>query len=120
MQILFEVGEELGEHAGLGILPGRVRPFAIDPALKVPHTGWNQIEPRADSPLFADLPAGSYAYFNHGFFCAATPGDTLATADYGGAYPTIVGRGRLYGIQFHPEKSQAVGMRLLRNFVEKG
>ncbi len=120
MQVLFEVGEELGEHAGLGLLPGRVRPFAIDPALKVPHTGWNQIEPSAASPLFADLPAGSYAYFNHGFYCDAAPADTLATTDYGGAYPTIVGRGRLYGIQFHPEKSQAVGMRLLRNFVERG
>lgn len=120
MQVLFEVGEELGEHAGLGLLPGRVRPFAIDPALKVPHTGWNQIEPSAASPLFADLPTGSYAYFNHGFYCDAAPADTLATTDYGGAYPTIVGRGRLYGIQFHPEKSQAVGMRLLRNFVERG
>lgn len=120
MQILFEVGEEMGEHKGLGLLPGRVRPFAVDPALKVPQTGWNQIEPCAPSPLFAELPAGSYAYFNHGFYCDATPGDTLATTDYGGAYPTIVGRGRLYGIQFHPEKSQAVGMRLLRNFVERG
>lgn len=124
MQVLFEVGEELGEHAGLGLLPGRVRPFDIDPArhaaLKVPHTGWNQIEPSAASPLFADLPAGSYAYFNHGFYCDAAPSDTLATTDYGGAYPTIVGRGRLYGIQFHPEKSQAVGMQLLRNFVERG
>ncbi len=120
MQVLFEVGEELGEHVGLGILPGRVRPFAIDPALKVPHTGWNQIVPCTDSPLFADLPAGSYAYFNHGFYCDASMADTLATTDYGGAYPTIVGRDRLYGIQFHPEKSQAVGMQLLRNFVERG
>ncbi len=120
MQVLFEVGEELGEHIGLGILPGRVRPFAIDPALKVPHTGWNQIVPCTDSPLFADLPAGSYAYFNHGFYCDASMADTLATTDYGGAYPTIVGRDRLYGIQFHPEKSQAVGMHLLRNFVERG
>ncbi len=120
MQILFEIGEELGEHQGLGLLPGRVRPFAIDRALKVPHTGWNQIAPCAGSPLFEDLPVGSYAYFNHGFYCDAAPADTLATTDYGGPYPTIVGRGRLYGIQFHPEKSQAVGMRLLRNFVERG
>lgn len=120
MQILFEVGEELGEHEGLGLLPGRVRPFAIDPTFKVPHTGWNQIMPCAESPLFADLPHHSYAYFNHGFYCDAAPGDTLATTDYGGPYATIVGRGRLYGIQFHPEKSQAVGMRLLRNFLEKG
>lgn len=145
MQVLFESSEELGEHEGLGILPGRVLRFPIQDevaiggsalyarpvaatsrsheslsSLKIPHTGWNQIEPQKDSPLFRGLPIGSFAYFNHSYYCAARPEDTLAVTDYGDAYPSIVGRGRLYGIQFHPEKSQSVGLTLLRNFVEQG
>jgi len=119
MQVLFEVGEEMGEHAGLGILPGRVKRFEVE-NLKVPQTGWNQIDPQRASPLFHDLPRGAYAYFNHGYYCTAQSEDTLATTDYGGAYSSIVGRGRIYGIQFHPEKSQHVGLLLLKNFVEMG
>jgi len=119
MQVLFEVGEEMGEHAGLGILPGRVKRFEVQ-NLKVPQTGWNQIEPERTSPLFHDLPRGAYAYFNHGYYCTAQPEDMLATTDYGGAYASIVGRERIYGIQFHPEKSQHVGLLLLKNFVERG
>ncbi|MEK7325524.1 MAG: imidazole glycerol phosphate synthase subunit HisH [Chloroflexota bacterium] len=147
MQVLFESSEELGEHEGLGVLPGRVLKFPVRSGrlrvsrpgreatcpkgvlrkvattgtkLKVPHTGWNQIEPQKDSPLFHGLPIGSFAYFNHSYYCAAQPDDTLATTDYGGPYPSIVGRGCVYGIQFHPEKSQSVGLTLLRNFVEQG
>lgn len=124
MQVLFESSEELGEHAGLGILPGRVRRFPISnsPAssLKIPQTGWNQIEPQSDSPLFHDMPPGAYAYFNHGYYCEASPEHTLAVTDYGGAYPSVVGRGHVYGLQFHPEKSQRVGLLLLKNFVERG
>ncbi len=145
MQVLFESSEELGEHEGLGILPGQVLRFPIQgevatsgsalytrpvaatsrpheslASLKIPHTGWNQIEPQKDSSLFRGLPAGAFAYFNHSYYCAARPDDTLAVTDYGGAYPSIVGRGRVYGIQFHPEKSQSVGLALLKNFVEQG
>ncbi len=119
MQVLFESSDEMGEHEGLGILKGRVTRFKTTD-LKVPHTGWNQIEPRKENALFRDLPQGSFAYFNHSYYCAAQDDDTLATTDYGGAYASIVGRGRLYGIQFHPEKSQSVGLTLLRNFVEFG
>ncbi len=119
MQVLFESSDELGEHEGLGILKGRVTRFKMTD-LKVPHTGWNQIEPRKESALFRDLPPGSFAYFNHSYYCAAQDDDTLATTDYGGAYSSIVGRGRLYGIQFHPEKSQSIGLTLLKNFVELG
>ncbi len=119
MQMLFEASDERGEHRGLGVLPGRVRAFAA-PGLKVPHTGWNQVEPLRASPLLGSLPPGAYAYFNHSFYCAAAPGDTLALTDYGGRYPSVVGRGRLYGIQFHPEKSQAVGLGILKAFVEAG
>jgi len=136
MQVLFEESEELGTHEGLGVLPGRVVHFPVrsnglslsgsteaattNLNLKIPQTGWNQIEPQRESPLFQNSPAGSFAYFNHSYYCAAHPDDVLAVTDYGGLYPSIVGRGRLYGIQFHPEKSQSVGLTLLRNFVEHG
>ena len=117
MQVLFEYGEELGGHVGLGLLPGRVVQFTIDPALKVPHTGWNEVEPVTESPLLAELPAAPWTYFNHGFYCRASPDDTLATTDYGGPFASVVGRGKLYGVQFHPEKSQHIGLQVMRNFV---
>ena len=119
MQVLFETSEERGEHPGLGLLPGRVRLFAAA-GLKVPHTGWNEIEPVRDSPLLRGMPPGAHAYFNHSYYCDAAPADRLACAGYGLPFAAIVGRGRLYGIQFHPEKSQHIGLLLLRNFVEAG
>ena len=117
MQVLFEYGEELGGHVGLRLLPGRVVQFDIDSALKVPHTGWNEVEPVAESPLLAELPAAPWTYFNHSFYCRASPDDILATTDYGGPFASVVGRGKLYGVQFHPEKSQHVGLQVMRNFV---
>ena len=119
MQVLFEEGTEMGVHPGLGLLPGRVVRFDLPAAFKVPHTGWNQLRPTRASTLFADLPAGSWAYFNHSFYCAARPEETIAVTDYGGDFPCAVQRGNLYGIQFHPEKSQDVGLHILRNFVER-
>jgi glutamine amidotransferase len=119
MQVLFEEGEELGGHEGLGLLPGRVIRFDIDPELKVPHTGWNQVMPKVETPLLENLPEDAWTYFNHGFFCQARPEHTLAVTDYGGPFPSVVGRGQLFGVQFHPEKSQAVGLSILRNFVER-
>jgi glutamine amidotransferase len=116
MQVLFEAGEEMGSHAGLGILPGQVRRL-IRPDLKIPHTGWNQIIPRRSSPLFNGLATGAYAYFNHSYYCYALPEDILAVTDYGGQFSSVVGRGNVFGIQFHPEKSQNVGLALLRNFL---
>lgn len=118
MQVLFEASEEMGEHIGLGILPGRVKKFSSSQYLKIPQTGWNEILPITPSPLLSGLPRGAYAYFNHSYFCEAHAEHTLATTEYGGPYASIVGRGRVYGIQFHPEKSQQVGLLLLRNFVE--
>jgi glutamine amidotransferase len=125
MQVLFEASEEMGEHEGLGILPGRVVRFptpseAGQRPLKVPQTGWNQIDPCRASPLFHGLPPGSFAYFNHSYYCDARPEETLATTDYSFPYPSIVGTANVYGIQFHPEKSQSVGLTLLKNFVELG
>lgn len=118
MQLLFDTGEEMGEHSGLGLLPGRVRRFTT-PGLKVPHTGWNQLEFDTGSPLLRGLRPGAYAYFNHGYYCdPANPSDRLASTAYGLDYASIVRRGSLYGVQFHPEKSQSVGLQILMNFVE--
>ena len=122
LQVLFEQGEEMGRHAGLGLLPGHVVRFGSDlivEDLKIPHTGWNQVEPTRDHPLFHELPHGAWAYFNHAYYGQAQPEHTLAVTDYGGHFPSVVGRGRVYGIQFHPEKSQDVGLHILRNFVER-
>ncbi len=119
MQVLFDVGEEMGEHAGLGLLPGRVVKFDFSPALglKVPHTGWNQVTPMQATSLLTGLPDGVWVYFNHGYYCQAQPEHILATTDYGGPYPCIVGRANVVGIQFHPEKSQAAGLQILKNWV---
>lgn len=128
MQVLFEEGEEMGHHTGLGLLPGRVIRFHFPPLLvgegpgsllKIPHTGWNQVVPVRASPLLHDLPPGAWAYFNHAYYCQARPEHILAITDYGGPFPSVVGQGRVYGIQFHPEKSQATGLHILRNFVER-
>jgi len=117
MQVLFEQGTEMGLHVGLGLLPGRVVKFNIDPALKVPHTGWNQIEPTQATRLLQGLPDSAWTYFNHGYYCQARPEHTIAVTDYGGPFPSIIRRENVIGIQFHPEKSQAVGLQILRNFV---
>ena len=118
MQLLFEASDELGSHDGLGFLPGRVRRFPPGD-LKIPQTGWNQILLDQDSPLLRGLEPGSYAYYNHSYHCdPADPADVLASTEYGIRYASVVGCGRLYGVQFHPEKSQRVGLAILRNFVE--
>jgi len=120
MQLLFETGEEMGRHAGLGLLAGRVPRFPVG-SLKTPQTGWNQIFFDRTHPLLSGLETGCYVYFNHSYYCApADAGVTLAQTTYGLTYASMVARGRLYGVQFHPEKSQAVGLRILRNFVEQG
>ena len=122
MQLLFESSDEMGETQGLGLLPGKVTRLggqsSIVRGLKVPHMGWNQLDVVRDHPLVRDLVSGSYAYFVHSY--AIYPEDqdiVLATTDYGGPFASIVGRGKVCGLQFHPEKSQAVGLKLLRNFL---
>lgn len=117
MQLLFDTSEEASEQPGLGYLAGQVRRFP-DSGLKVPHTGWNQLHPTRAAGLLDQIEDGCYAYFNHAYYCAPQePGDTLATTDYVLGFASVVGRGRLFGVQFHPEKSQAVGLQILRNFV---
>ncbi len=118
MQYLFESSDEMGEHRGLGLLPGRVTRFA-NGALKVPHMGWNQLHIRRDHPLLAGVDSGAYAYFVHSYYVQSDePSDVLTVTDYGIEYASVVARGNIFGIQPHPEKSQSVGLRILKNFVE--
>ena len=115
MQLLFEESEEHGRHRGLGLLPGRVR--RLDSGLPVPHMGWNRLRARRAHPLLDGLADGSYVYFVHSYFCDAPDEVVIASSDYGRDFPAIVGRGNVLGVQFHPEKSQAVGLRMVANFV---
>jgi glutamine amidotransferase len=119
MQLLFEESEEMGRHRGLGLLPGRVVRFP-EGELKVPHIGWNQLV-GVRGALLRGIEDGAYAYFVHSYFALPEePGDVLATTEYGLGFASVVGRGRVFGGQFHPEKSQEVGLRLLENFVRLG
>jgi glutamine amidotransferase len=116
MQILFEESDEHGRQQGLGLLRGRVERFP--PPLRVPHMGWNRLEPRRPHPLLGEL-AADHVYFVHSYACRPRlDEDVLATADYGGPFAAVVGRGSVLGMQFHPEKSQAAGLRLLRQFTD--
>jgi imidazole glycerol-phosphate synthase subunit HisH len=118
MQYLFDSSDEMGDHRGLGLLPGRVTRFPKN-SLKVPHMGWNQFHIKQQNPLLDGITDGAYAYFVHSYYVEASePSDVLATTDYGIDYASVVARGNIYGIQPHPEKSQAVGLRILKNFVE--
>ena len=119
MQALFEVGEEMGEHKGLGLLQGKVVKFADSLSVKIPHTGWNQLEARNDARLFDQINDGAYVYFNHSYYCQPQNlSDILATTDYGINYACAVQCENIFGVQFHPEKSQAVGLKILKNFLE--
>jgi glutamine amidotransferase len=119
MQALFDVGEEMGEHAGLGLLAGKVVRFAESLSVKIPHTGWNQVEVQKEAPLFTGVNAGTYVYFNHSYYCQPwDSSDVIGTTDYGLRYACAVQHEHIFGVQFHPEKSQAVGLRILKNFLE--
>lgn len=119
MQALFEIGEEMGTHAGLGLLVGKVVRFAESLSVKIPHTGWNQVEVKKEAQLFNEIKAGAYVYFNHSYYCQAwNSSDIIATTDYGLTFACAVQRENIFGVQFHPEKSQMVGLRILKNFLE--
>ena len=119
MQALFEIGEEMGTHAGLGLLMGKVVRFAESLSVKIPHTGWNQVEVKKEAQLFNEIKAGAYVYFNHSYYCQAwNSSDIIATTDYGLTFASAVQRENIFGVQFHPEKSQMVGLRILKNFLE--
>lgn len=117
LQLLFTHSEEFGSHRGLDLIPGRVRRFR-HPGLRVPHVGWNQIEDLRPNPLLRDLEEGSYFYFVHSL--TVEPDDAeyvLAKTNYGSSFCSIACRGNVWGAQFHPEKSQDNGKRLLANFL---
>jgi glutamine amidotransferase len=118
MQLLFEESEEMGHHRGLGLLPGCVVRFP-EGELKVPHVGWNQLRIRR-GPVLAGVADGAYAYFVHSYYpVPEDANDVQATTDYGFAFASVVGRGDIWGAQFHPEKSQEVGLHLLENFARR-
>jgi glutamine amidotransferase len=120
LQMLFDVGYEDGEHRGLGVLKGSCVRFDVDErlGLKVPHMGWNQLDVRRPSPLFKDLPAGAGVYFVHGYHVVPADQSVIATTtDYGRPFVSSVWRDNVMATQFHPEKSQRVGMQILGNFA---
>ena len=115
LQLFFEESEEKGMHRGLGILEGKVRLFPE--ALHVPQIGWNQIHIQRPSPILSGVPDGSFFYFNHSYHVDPIhPEDITTTTDYGIDYASIVGRDPVFGVQFHPEKSQDLGLKILENF----
>lgn len=118
MQILFEESQEAEQKKGLGLFKGKVRRFE-EKGLKVPHIGWNQLrQVRRDCPLLKDIPAGSYVYFCHSYYPEPEVESVIAAStDYGIDFASIVWQDNLFGVQFHPEKSQAVGLKILENFV---
>jgi imidazole glycerol-phosphate synthase subunit HisH len=116
MQMLFEESDEFGRTAGLGLLKGRVRQFRDD--LIVPHVGWNQVRRRATHSLFEGIADQSFFYFVHSFYCEPKDaGAVVGETDYGLAYASVVACENICGVQFHPEKSQGAGLRLLQNFA---
>lgn len=120
MQLMASIGVEFGEHKGLDWIRGKV--VVLDPAdrsLRIPQMGWNDLEIARPHPVLADTKAGDHAYFVHSYhFVAERPQDVIATVDYGGAVAAVIGRDNLIGVQFHPEKSQRVGLALLARFLK--
>jgi len=116
MQMLFEESEEFGASRGLGFLRGRVRRFSAD--LVVPQVGWNQVRQQKSNPLFGGIKDSAFFYFVHSYYCEPAETEVIAgETDYGVAYASVVARENLFGVQFHPEKSQKDGLRMLANFA---
>ncbi|MCG3209902.1 MAG: Imidazole glycerol phosphate synthase subunit HisH [Anaerolineae bacterium] len=118
LQLMFDESEEMGQHTGLGIFPGKIVRFPTT-ELPVPHMGWNQIHPAQPHPLLNHIDNGDFAYFAHSYYARPqNPAHVVATTDYGLNYASVVARDNVCAIQFHPEKSQQVGLQILKNFVE--
>ncbi len=119
MQMLFESSSEQGFHPGLSLLRGRITELSpSDHGLKVPHMGWNLVETVRQNVLFEEIPENAYCYFAHSFYATKTdPADILALTNYGDSVPVAFARNHIYGVQFHPEKSHHIGLRILSNFA---
>ena len=118
-QLLFETSEEMGSHRGLGLFPGSVVKFP--PGRKIPHMGWNQVSWQRRSPLAEGIPEGAWFYFVHSYYArAGSHADVLGLTDYSLEFASVVARdaAKIFAVQFHPEKSQEAGLRLLKNFAE--
>ena len=120
MQLLFEKSYEYGEHEGLGLIKGNVRPIAdvIEPGLKIPHIGWNPLIFRKPSPIFKYINEGDCVYFVHSYYAADCDENVIAEAEYSVNLTAAVARDNIYGCQFHPEKSGEVGLKILKAFCE--
>jgi len=117
LQLMFDEGHEFGVHKGLGLMRGRVVRFP-EGGPRVPQIGWNQIERASDHPLLKGIDNGTYFYFVHSYYIEADdPADILGVTEYGIRYPSVCGRRSICGVQFHPEKSQTAGLKLLANFA---
>jgi glutamine amidotransferase len=118
MQMLLEWSEEHGLHAGLGIIPGTVRRFPRTPGCKIPHMGWNSLDPiMTDHPLMSGIGKGAFVYFVHSYYADTRIEHTLTTTDYIRPFASSVTSGNVIGVQFHPEKSGATGLLILKNFI---
>ena len=119
MQLLFEKSYEYGEHLGLGIIKGEVRPLKERiKDLKIPHMGWNELKFTSKSQIFDGLKDGDYVYFVHSYYGNCADESLIATTDYGFDVTAAVQNKNVFGVQFHPEKSGEVGLKILKNFVE--
>jgi glutamine amidotransferase len=117
LQLLFDRSFEGGEHRGLGVLAGEVLRFDVPAPLKVPHMGWNELQLRKPAPILEGINSGDHLYFVHSYYVAPEDREMVAVeADYGGPFCAMVWRGQLFATQFHPEKSQQVGLQILENF----
>ncbi len=122
MQLLFEKSYEYGEHRGLGLIKGEIRPIesVIPKGYKIPHIGWNSLEIRKPTPIFENVKNGEYVYFVHSYYAAACESSVTAVSDYGAPLTASVQAGNIFGCQFHPEKSGETGLKILRSFVALG
>jgi glutamine amidotransferase len=121
LQLLFDKSYEDGEYEGLGIIPGEVVRFKVPAEFKVPHMGWNQVQFRQRPPIFAGIEPGEHFYFVHSYYVVPNDADWIATeTEYAQPFCSSICREHLFAVQFHPEKSQAAGLRLLKNFAELG
>ncbi len=121
MQLLFDKSYEYGEYNGLGIIPGEIIPVAdvIPKHLKIPHIGWNSLDLKRESPLFAHIKNGDYVYFVHSYYARTSERYVLATSEYGADLTAVVALDNVYGCQFHPEKSGKTGLSILKAFCEE-